>query len=40
MIPNSTGQVYQIKSVYNELLIAHNDGAFTIKNEIAEKIDG
>lgn len=40
IIPNSTGQVYQIKSLHNELLVAHNDGAFTIKNDIAEKING
>lgn len=40
MIPNSTGQVYQIKSILNELLVAHNDGAFIIKNDIAEKIEG
>lgn len=40
MIPNSTGQVYQIKSVHNELLVAHNDGAYAIKNNKAERIEG
>lgn len=40
MIPNSTGQVYQIKSIHNELLVAHNDGAYIIKNNSAERIEG
>lgn len=40
MIPNSTGQVYQIKSVHNELLVAHNDGAYSLKNNRAERIEG
>lgn len=37
-IPRSEGQVYQVKNVYNHILLAHNDGAFEIKNGIAEQI--
>ncbi|SIT13760.1 triple tyrosine motif-containing protein [Belliella pelovolcani] len=39
-IENSTGQVYQLKSIENHLLIAHNDGAFVIKGNQANKIEG
>ncbi|WPR75941.1 two-component regulator propeller domain-containing protein [Algoriphagus sp. NG3] len=40
LIRNSTGQVYQIKSIQNQLLVAHNDGAFVIKGEEAHRIAG
>lgn len=31
-IPGSSGQVYRISQIQNNLLMAHNDGAFTIKD--------
>jgi ligand-binding sensor domain-containing protein/DNA-binding CsgD family transcriptional regulator len=31
-VPGSSGQVYRISQIQNTLLMAHNDGAFTIKN--------
>lgn len=40
LIKNSTGQVYQIKSIQNNLLIAHNDGAFKIEGNTARRIEG
>ncbi|WP_228527878.1 ligand-binding sensor domain-containing protein [Pararhodonellum marinum] len=40
LISNSTGQVYQIKSIQNHLLIAHNDGAFVIEGNAARRIEG
>lgn len=40
LISNSSGQVYQIKAIRDHLLIAHNDGAFVISNDMAEKLKG
>ncbi|MEX2568462.1 MAG: triple tyrosine motif-containing protein [Cyclobacteriaceae bacterium] len=40
LIPNTNGQVYQVKSIQGLLLVAHNDGAFIISNNQAEKIAG
>ncbi|SHN20529.1 Y_Y_Y domain-containing protein [Cyclobacterium lianum] len=40
LIPNTNGQVYQIKSIMGRLMVAHNDGAFVIKSNRAEKISG
>jgi DNA-binding CsgD family transcriptional regulator len=37
-IPKSEGQVYQVKNIYNHILLAHNDGAFEIKNGIANQL--
>ncbi|MCS4433568.1 two-component regulator propeller domain-containing protein [Aquiflexum gelatinilyticum] len=31
-VPGSSGQVYRINQIQNNLLMAHNDGAFTIKD--------
>lgn len=39
-VPNSTGQVYQIETIQNRILIAHNDGAFVIEDEVANPIAG
>lgn len=39
-VPNTTGQVYQVSSVQDILLAAHNDGAIQIKEPSAEKIEG
>ncbi|MFD2036875.1 regulator [Belliella marina] len=39
-VENSIGQVYQIKTIQDELLVAHNDGVFVIKDKRAERIDG
>lgn len=39
-VSNTTGQVYQISSVQDILLAAHNDGAMQIKEPTAEKIEG
>ncbi|MCH7415185.1 regulator [Belliella sp. R4-6] len=40
LVTNSNGQVYQIKSIQDDLLVAHNDGVFVIKDRIAKKIEG
>ncbi|MBD3629606.1 triple tyrosine motif-containing protein [Cyclobacterium sp.] len=40
LIPNTNGQVYQVKSIQGFLLVAHNDGALSIRNNRAEKIAG
>ncbi len=37
-LPNSTGQVYQIKSIQDRILIAHNDGAFVLQDGVAREI--
>jgi ligand-binding sensor domain-containing protein/DNA-binding CsgD family transcriptional regulator len=34
-VPGSSGQVYKISQIQNHLLMAHNDGAFTIKENRA-----
>lgn len=39
-VPNTTGQVYQISTIQDILLTAHNDGAIHIKESFAEIIDG
>ncbi len=39
-IQNSYGQVYQLKTIQNQLLLAHNDGAFVIQGNQAKKIEG
>lgn len=39
-IMGSNGQVYQIQTIKNHLLAAHNDGAFQIKEGKAYKIEG
>lgn len=39
LITNTNGQVYQIKSIQGKLLVAHNDGAFLINENQAEKIE-
>lgn len=39
-VPNTTGQVYQVSSVQDILLAAHNDGAIQIKEPSAGKIEG
>lgn len=39
-VPNTTGQVYQVSSIQDILLAAHNDGAIQIKEPSAEKIEG
>ncbi|WP_245189462.1 ligand-binding sensor domain-containing protein [Lunatimonas salinarum] len=39
-LPNSQGQVYQLKAIQDQLLIAHNDGAFVVDNGIAKRVDG
>ncbi|SNR96216.1 regulatory protein, luxR family [Belliella buryatensis] len=39
-INNSNGQVYQLKPIQNQLLVAHNDGVFVIKGNEAKKIEG
>ncbi|MCH7399122.1 regulator [Belliella sp. DSM 107340] len=40
LVQNSTGQVYQIKSIQGDLLVAHNDGVFVIKDNEAVRIEG
>ncbi|MFO7825878.1 MAG: regulator [Cyclobacterium sp.] len=40
LIPHTNGQVYQVNSIQGLVLVAHNDGAFTIKENKAEKIKG
>ncbi|MCC5938663.1 MAG: regulator [Lunatimonas sp.] len=39
-VPNSQGQVYQLKTIQDQLLIAHNDGAFVVQGGVAKKLDG
>ncbi|SEJ04645.1 Y_Y_Y domain-containing protein [Cyclobacterium xiamenense] len=39
-VPNSTGQVYQLKRLQGKVLVAHNDGAFVLKEGVAERIEG
>lgn len=39
-VSNTAGQVYQVSSIQDILLAAHNDGAMQIKESSAEKIEG
>jgi len=39
-VSNSEGQSYSFNVIENELLLAHNEGAFKIRNNAATKIDG
>lgn len=38
LISNTSGQVYQINSIQNHILVAHNEGAFEINGTRARKI--
>lgn len=40
MVQNSYGQVYQIKTIQNMLLVAHHDGVFILRNDRIEKVPG
>ncbi|WP_081634893.1 ligand-binding sensor domain-containing protein [Lunatimonas lonarensis] len=40
LVENSSGQVYQLKSIQGRLLVAHNDGAFWIRGNRAKRLEG
>ncbi|KEO75562.1 regulator [Anditalea andensis] len=40
LVPGTTGQVYWISDIQNQLLIGHNDGAFHVHDEKANLVEG
>lgn len=40
LVPNSTGQVYWISDLQSQVLIGHNDGAFTLGNNVVSRVEG